>query len=131
VTAVPISGRTGLLVVLGDPIRQARAPGLVNAALARRGRDAVLVPLHVRADALVRVVDGLRGMQNLAGAIVTMPHKSAVVALLDDVTAEARQIGACNVVRREPDARLTGTMLDGEGFVAGLGRAGLSTAQRR
>jgi shikimate dehydrogenase len=53
-----------------------------------------------------------------------MPNKSALVPLLDEVTPEARQVGACNVVRREPDGRLVGTMFDGEGFVAGLRAAG-------
>jgi shikimate dehydrogenase len=41
---VAITGRTEVLAILGDPLEQARAPGLVNAALARRGHDGVLVP---------------------------------------------------------------------------------------
>jgi shikimate dehydrogenase len=119
-----ITGRTRLLVILGDPIAHARAPGLVNAALAARAIDAVMVPLLVAGEGLAAVVAALRAMRNVAGAIVTMPHKAAVVALLDAVMAEARQVGACNVVRREPDGRLVGTMFDGEGFVAGLRAAG-------
>jgi shikimate 5-dehydrogenase len=42
------------------------------------------------------------------------------VPLLDDLTADARMVGAVNVVRRNADGRLVGTVLDGEGFVAGL-----------
>jgi shikimate dehydrogenase len=126
-----ISGGTGLLVVLGDPIAQARAPSLVNAALVARGRDAVMVPLHVRRDGLAAVIAGLRATENLLGALVTMPHKRAIVPLLDEACAEARQVAACNVVRREPDGRLVGTMLDGEGFVAGLRRAGHEVRGRR
>jgi shikimate dehydrogenase len=42
-----ITGRTTLLAILADPIAQARAPGLINAAWAARGCDAVLVPLRV------------------------------------------------------------------------------------
>lgn len=61
---------------------------------------------------------------NFAGAIVSMPHKSAIVSLLDELTAEARLVGAVNVIRRTADGRLMGTALDGEGFVAGLRSAG-------
>jgi len=126
-----ISGRTAVLAILGDPIAHARAPGLVNAALAERGCDAVLVPMHVASDGLAAAVRGLRMVRNLKGAVVTMPHKTAVVTLLDEVTPEGRQVGACNVVRREPDGRLVGTIYDGDGFIAGLARAGHGVRGRR
>jgi shikimate dehydrogenase len=51
-----ITGRTALLAFLADPVAQARAPGLVNAALAARGLDALLMPLHVPPEGLGRVV---------------------------------------------------------------------------
>ena len=121
---MPVSGRTELVAILGDPIAQASAPRLMNALFERQGRDAVLVAHHVRAADLASALAGLRATQNLRGAIVTMPHKVAVVALLDALAAEAREVGACNVVRRAPDGRLVGTMLDGEGFVASVRRAG-------
>jgi shikimate dehydrogenase len=126
-----ISGRTALIVLIADPVAQARAPVLMNAALARHGLDAVLVPLHVDAAGFPGVVAALRTMRNLRGAIVSMPHKTALTALLDELTPEAREVGACNVVRREPDGRLVGTMMDGEGFVAGLRAAGHDVAGRR
>lgn len=128
---VPIGGRTGVLAILADPVEQARAPALVNAALAARGLDAVLVPMHVRAGDLARVLDALRAIRNFKGCVVSMPHKEALLPLLDDVTPEGRQVGACNVVRREADGRLVGTMFDGEGFVTGLRRAGHDVAGRR
>jgi len=128
---IPISGRTGLLAILADPVEQARAPTLVNAALVARGCDAVLLPMHVRAGDLARVLDALRAIHNFKGCVVSMPHKEAVLDLLDEVTPEGRQVGACNVVRREADGRLIGTMFDGEGFVAGLRRAGHDVTGRR
>lgn len=117
-----ICGRTRLVGVMADPVAQARAPGLGNALLAQRGSDAVLVPLHV-AD-LPTAVAGLRAVRNLAGTMVSMPHRQAILPLLDALTPEARLVGAVNVVRREADGRLTGHVLDGEGFVGGLLRAG-------
>jgi shikimate dehydrogenase len=128
---IGVSGRTSLLVILGDPVAHAQAPALVNAALAARGRDAVLVPLHVARDALAPVVEALRAVQNFKGGVVTMPHKAAIVDLLDEVTQEGRQVGACNVIRREPDGRLAGTMLDGEGLVASLRAQGCDVRGKR
>jgi shikimate dehydrogenase len=130
-SAPAISGRTTVLAIVGDPLGQARTPALVNAALAARGLDAVLVALHVPREALRAVVDGLRAVRNFAGTVVTMPHKSAVAGLLDDLAPAARRIGAVNVARREAQGRLVGTMLDGEGFVAGLRRAGHEVRNRR
>jgi shikimate dehydrogenase len=119
-----ITGRTRVLFLIADPIVQARSPALANAALERRGSEAVLVALQVPRDGLRPALDALRLVGNFAGAIVSMPHKSAIVELLDELTPEAQQVGACNVIRREPDGRLIGTMLDGEGFLAGLRAAG-------
>ena len=53
-----------------------------------------------------------------------MPHKESIVPLLDALGPEGQRVGAVNVVRRGDDGRLTGTTLDGEGFVAGLRQAG-------
>lgn len=119
-----ISGRTDLLAILGDPIAQAKTPALVNEALARRAADAVLVPMRVPPEDLAEVVGGLRRIGNFRGAVVTMPHKRAVLPLLDAATSQARATGACNVLRREPDGSLVGDMLDGEGMVAALAAAG-------
>ncbi|MDX2166682.1 MAG: shikimate dehydrogenase [Deltaproteobacteria bacterium] len=121
-----ISGRTTLLGLIADPIAQARSPGLANARLAALGRfgDVVLLPLHIGPDGLAALLAGLRRMRNFGGAIVSMPFKMAIVEQLDELTAEAQLVGAVNVIRRAADGRLVGTMLDGEGFVAGLGAAG-------
>jgi len=122
----PIDGATALIGLIADPVAQARSPDLVNRALARRGRSGsiVLVPLHVDAAGLADCVAGLRRVQNFRGAIVSMPHKGAVVELLDVLTPTAALVGAVNLIRRDASGRLTGTMLDGDGFVDGLRAAG-------
>jgi len=79
-----------------------------------------MVAMHVKPADLPLAISGLRAWSNFRGAIVTMPHKSAIVRLLDGVTGEVEEAGACNVIRRESDGRLVGTLFDGEGFVAGL-----------
>lgn len=126
-----ITGRTALLAIVADPVAQALTPSLANAALAARGVDAVLVPMRVARDELGAIVTALRAVGNFKGAVVSMPHKVAIASLVDARTTESRQAGACNVVRRAPDGRLEGTMLDGEGFVTGLRGAGHEVRGRR
>ena len=63
-------------------------------------------------------------LENARGALITMPHKVSVLALLDRVSAVAEVAGACNAVRRDADGRLVGDMFDGEGFVRALRRKG-------
>lgn len=121
-----VHGGTRLMALIGDPVVQARSPAMVNEALARRGFSghAILMPLQVPANDLGTVLQGLRAVHNFAGAVITMPHKVNTLALIDLPSDAARQAGAVNVVRREADGRLAGTLLDGEGFVAGLAAAG-------
>ena len=70
-------------------------------------------------------------LTNIRGALVTMPHKIATIALMDAVSATARIAGACNAILRRPDGTLVGDMFDGEGFVRGVLRKGRRVAGAR
>ncbi|MFC9930701.1 shikimate dehydrogenase family protein [Streptomyces sp. NPDC127190] len=120
----PITGRTALTLLLGDPVVQARSPELVNAELERRGLEARLMPLRVAADDLATVAAALRVTDTFRGAVVTMPHKHAVVPLLTTAGERVARTAACNVIRREEDGSLTGDMLDGEAMVRAIQDAG-------
>lgn len=120
-----ITGSTKLCAILADPIHQVRAPQAFNALMRQWTKDVVLVPMHVVSDNLETAINGLRQTENLAGFAVTVPHKSAVLGLLDEASPHARAVGAVNVVRRDPDGRLIGDVLDGVGFVAGLRQNGI------
>jgi shikimate dehydrogenase len=122
---VEVTGHTRLWGILADPIVHVKTPQIINAVAKERGVDGLLVPFHVASEDLPALVKGLKGMKSLAGFVVTVPHKAAIVDLLDEVTPSARLIGAVNCVRREPDGRLVGDMLDGVGFVTGLKQAGI------
>lgn len=129
-TAAGITGRTRVYGILADPIYHVKAPEVMGALFARHGVDGVLVPLHVTADGLAAVVDGLRHLRNFGGFIATVPHKTATTGLCDALTREAEQIGAVNCVRRDADGRMIGTMLDGIGFVEALRVSGLEPRGR-
>jgi shikimate dehydrogenase len=63
-------------------------------------------------------------LENIRGALITMPHKVSTATLLDECSPAVRIAGACNAVRRLADGRLAGDLFDGEGFVRGLRRKG-------
>ncbi|MEU9510364.1 shikimate dehydrogenase [Micromonospora sp. NPDC048170] len=126
-----IRGTTRVYALLGDPIAQVRAPGLLNPVLARRGTDAVLVPVHVAPADLSQVVRGLQRVANLHGMLVTVPHKAAALDLADRASDRARLAGSANALRREPDGTWTADTFDGDGFVRGLAQAGHHPRGRR
>ena len=91
-----IRASTKLLAVVGDPVAHSLSPRLHNAALAALGLDAVYVALRTCPDTLALVV---RGVLATGGALnVTVPHKRAVLGLLDEASDVVRRTGACNVV---------------------------------
>lgn len=119
-----ITGNTRFVPLLAHPCRHVRTPPPFNAECVRRGLDMTMVPLDVPPLALDETVKALRQIGNLAGLVVTIPHKTAIAALCDRLEGAAAMLGVCNVVRREADGSLTGAMFDGEGFVAGLRHQG-------
>ncbi|QFQ97782.1 shikimate dehydrogenase [Streptomyces phaeolivaceus] len=129
--AVPrITGRTRLFAVLGDPVRQVRAPEMLNPVFAELGLDAVLVPVHAPAAHLGEVVRGLQRAANVDGLLVTVPHKAAARAFADVLSPAVRLAGGTNVLRRGGDGRWYAENFDGVGFVAGLVAAGHPPAGR-
>jgi shikimate dehydrogenase len=127
---LPLTGRTSLFAILGDPIAQAGSPALFNTAFRRRGWRAVLVPLQVKATDLPTTLQGLRGIGNLRGLVLTMPHKVAAVGLVDSIGAEARLAGSINAICCGRDGRWHGENFDGLGCIRGLQTAGHSVAGR-
>ena len=123
-----ISGRTRVFGILADPVHHVKTPQAINRLFEAQGFDGVMVPLHVEPGALATTLQALRGIRNFDGFIVTVPHKIAVVCWCDELTIDARQVGAVNVVRRTADGRLIGGILDGDGFVHGLRAAGIDPA---
>ena len=121
---LPIGGASRIYAIIGDPVAHSLSPRMQNAAFAACGIDAVYVPLHVRPDALAAAVDGFRAF-GLAGWNVTVPHKEAMAALVDELRPRARASGAVNTVVRTPRG-LVGDNTDGAGFVAALREAGRS-----
>lgn len=119
-----ISGKTTLIAHLGYPTEAFKAPMIYNPWFDKQGIDAVVVPMGVKPDVYASVLPSLFQLTNIRGALVTMPHKIATVALMDEVTPTARIAGACNAILLRPDGTLLGDQFDGAGFVRGVERKG-------
>lgn len=117
---IEITGKTKLYGIVADPIMQVKTPQTINEWMSKNDVDGVLVPMHVPASGLKSLVEGLRGMINLGGIVVTVPHKTTIIHLCDEVSQAAQLVGAVNVIRRTSEGKLIGDILDGKGFVAGL-----------
>jgi shikimate dehydrogenase len=126
-----IDGNTELIAHLGWPTHAFKAPMIYNPYFESVGVNAVVVPMGCRPDTFADVLRGVFALENIRGALITMPHKVPVVGLLDEVSPAAQVAGACNAVKRDADGRLLGDMFDGEGFVRGLLRKGLHLAGAR
>jgi shikimate dehydrogenase len=125
------SGATRVIFIVGDPIAQVKSPHGVTEALRERKADSIVVPAHVKPadiDAFFALVER---MDNVDGIIVTVPHKFDAARLAAHLTPRARSIGAANVVRRGADGRWEADMCDGEGYVAGLRKAGCEPRGKR
>lgn len=126
-----ISGTTRILVILGDPIGKVRSPETFSQRFDANGIDAAMIPVEVPPADLRAAVDGLKRWRNLAGIVVTMPHKEAMLGLADEVLETGRLVGAVNALRPIGGGRWQADMFDGIGFVGGMAAHGLSPRGRR
>lgn len=117
-----ILGSTQVVGLIGWPIEHSVSPPMHNAAFRHLGLDWCYVPLPVRPEGLAEAISGLRAL-GLCGINATVPHKLALLPLMDELTPAARAIGAANTVIVGPDG-LLGHNTDAEGFLRALREAG-------
>ncbi|OGG79612.1 shikimate dehydrogenase [Candidatus Kaiserbacteria bacterium RIFCSPLOWO2_01_FULL_54_13] len=111
-----ISPATKLTAVIGEPVGQSLSPLLHNKIYADEGIDAVM--LAFGNPSIEKLVAAVRALP-IHLAAVTMPHKQTIMPLLDEIDAQAREIGAVNtVVNRE--GKLHGFNTDIVGIAAAL-----------
>lgn len=124
-----MSERRVLVGLIGSNIMKSLSPALHDDAFAAAGIDGFYHLMDVDrlpGRGLKELFDAAR-IAGFAGTNVTFPFKQDVLALLDTVDAEARQIGAVNTVVFGSDGRSAGYNTDRRGFrrsfEQGLGRA--------
>ncbi|MBT0668864.1 shikimate dehydrogenase [Novosphingobium profundi] len=106
--------------VIGDPIAQSKSPVIHNFWIEQLGIEARYDHCHVTREGLADYLAQRRDDPAWRGCNVTMPHKLAVMPLLDRLEPIAKTIGAVNTILREDDGTLTGTNTDAPGFLEPL-----------
>lgn len=118
-----ITGKAKLVGLLGYPISHSLSPQMHNTAFSHLGLPYAYLTFDTKEDNLEDVLKAMRVL-NVAGFNVTMPNKTNVIPLLDEIAPEAQWIGAVNTVIND-NGRLIGHNTDGKGYVQALREEGI------
>lgn len=125
-----IDGHTKMYCLIGSPVGHSGSPAMYNYSFARTGVDAAYLAFEIPLDKVQEGVAALKTFQ-VGGFNVTMPDKTAVAGIVDDLSPAARLIGACNTVTVGEDGKLTGHNTDGIGFVRNLHEHGVEVQRKK
>jgi shikimate dehydrogenase len=117
-----VDAKTKLICILGHPVGHSKSPIMHNAILQEQNINANYMAFDVEPKDLGEAVTGLRKL-NFLGANITIPHKEAVIEYVDELTEEAKNIGAVNTLFTK-DGKLYGDNTDGRGFIISLMKDG-------
>src|SRR5205814_1372765 len=106
------------LGVFGDPVAHSLSPQMQNAALKHCKIDMQYARFHIRANELRSALRFLREL-DFVGVNLTVPHKIAAFAQIDETDETATRAGAVNTIRIR-DKKLIGSNTDGEGFLRSI-----------
>lgn len=106
--------------VIGDPIAQSKSPAIHGFWIEKLGLDAEYRATRVESEGLAEYFADRQRDADWRGCNVTMPHKQAVLPLLDRLEPLAKRVGAVNTVIRAPDGKLVGRNTDVAGFLEPL-----------
>lgn len=105
--------------VIGHPVAHSLSPIMHAANFASLGLEAQYGKFDVKPEGVATFVRSCRDAGFL-GLNVTVPHKVAVIELLDSIDESVKLYGACNTIKFEPDGRLSGYNTDVAGFLSCL-----------
>jgi shikimate dehydrogenase len=126
---MPITGTTRIVGIFGDPVAHSLSPRMHNAALTAAGIDAVYVPFHVAPPRLPAAVQAIRAL-GMVGVNLTIPHKEAACALVDELDPMAAAVGAVNTIVNRA-GHLCGYNTDTVGLLRALERELATTVAGR
>ncbi len=105
--------------LIGYPLGHSFSRAFFTEKFQREGIDAEYRNFQIEsADELLDIVGST---PNLRGLNCTIPHKQAIIPLLDELSREAREIGAVNVIKVSEGGRLKGFNSDIIGFMESIG----------
>ena len=113
-----ITSKTKALGIFGHPISHTLSPVMHNAVIKALGLDMAYLPFEVKPSNLKEAINGIKSL-GIIGVNITIPHKESVIRFLDDISEEARLVGAVNTIVNK-DRKLVGYNTDGSGYMASL-----------
>ena len=116
--------------VIGSPVAHSKSPAMHEAAYRALGMAHTYERIETSAEELLLRVEALR-RRELDGINVTLPHKSAVLPLVDEVTRTAHVIGAANTLVRDRLGRIVAHNTDAPALAEELTRLALQDAGLR
>lgn len=128
-SALTVGGKTRIFGVFGYPVEHSLSPAMHNAAIAALGVDYLYIPFSVLPEDIGPAIRSLVPL-GILGVNLTIPHKENVLPFLDEVTPEAKLVGAVNTVHNQA-GRLIGHNTDGEGFAGSLKAQGFDPCGKR
>ena len=117
-----------VLAIIGDPIEQVRSPAVFGDYCRIHNIGAVMVPLKVSQANFAQVLEGLRLVENFAGAVVTIPHKPLAYQVASRHGPMARATGNANVIAPIDNNQWSAEMYDGIGLINALEEKNISVA---
>ena len=124
-----IKGDTRVHSIYGSPVAHSLSPVIFNTTFEKLSLNRAYVPFEVSRDNLKRAVEAARTLE-FDGFNVTMPHKTAILEMLDGLDENAKKSGSVNTVVRTKGG-LVGYNTDGEGAVRALRAYGFEPSNKR
>ena len=116
-----IDAKTKIFCVIGDPIEHSLSPAMHNAVFEKLDLNCCFTAFRIKPENLGNAIKGMQAME-IGGINVTIPHKVSVMDFLDELSEEARIIGAVNTI--EMGEKLKGYNTDGLGAFMALKNGG-------
>ncbi len=124
-------GEPLLAPMVGNPIAQVKAPGILNPIFEAEGLPVRMVPIEMPRDGFDAAFGGLLSFVDVVAVVITLPFKADVLKFCGTLDRSAELSGAANLMTRGRDGAWTGAMADGHGFVAALKSAGFDPLGRK
>ncbi|OEF99011.1 shikimate dehydrogenase [Vulcanibacillus modesticaldus] len=113
-----INSETQLIALIGHPVIHSKSPQMHNVMFEKLGLNYRYIAFDVKKEQLEQAITGIKAL-NIRGLNVTIPHKVNVMRYLDEISSEAKEIGAVNTIVNQ-NGILIGYNTDGEGYVRSL-----------
>ncbi|GLB32605.1 shikimate dehydrogenase (NADP(+)) [Lacrimispora amygdalina] len=124
-----ISGRTGLMALIGSPVGHSGSPAMYNYSFEKLGLDYAYLAFDVTVEEVEKAIEAVKTLR-MRGCNVTMPCKTEALKYMDELSDAARITGAINTIVNE-NGKLTGHMTDGQGFVDNLRDHGVEIKEKK